>query len=601
MYVEGKILYVQMARVKMTARRVDEDDAGASIQAASTPVTRSASRRTASKEETPLIQSKERRTVDSHLLFGASPLTKRDFEKYKDRGYLEDPECCRAGGNDITPVPQSGEIVLFEDFLLQGLRLPINDFVAEVLESFEVFFHQVTPDTFVWMSVYAWALASQGLKPNPEAFCRSFVLRLTSKKDKTTRKHPNFGCYTFEVGRRSVSPAAICKSSRDPNWTQRWFYYKVDADFRREHKSLLMVPLRVSFGVEMIMPLSSPSVKPALTAYACVCSQICMRDIVEEFVAYAVDPLRKEIDMPAVLKKQSPSKLIRLPYVFDPVIQGFKSPNAAWKKVVIKTTNSLVGEYTAKESEQIFASFPERSKKKLNRVFDAFKVSYADHENLHEKRSPPKAGTSRASERIAKLKEAAKDTPSPLCKEDLTSRLPKTPSIAKALKVLKEMKQKLPASKESISTAPLSFSSSDTESSDEPYIPALPRDERVFEAATPVSPGTFDEQPLGTQHKEKGDAGDTSEAHPEMPASEDINVDALGINWDQGLLRSISEATVPPFLEDKLKETSFDEIFDESKKNLTKVKILICFVYLALLLRIYFSDTKSLNVGNCNA
>ena len=123
--------------------------------------------------------------------------------------------------------------------------------------------------------------------------------------------------------------------------------------------------------------------------------------------------------MPAVLRRQSPSKLMRLPYVFDPVIQGFESPNAAWKKEVAKATKSLVGEYTAEESEQIFASFPERNKKKLNRVFDAFKVSYPDYEKLHKEKSPSKAGTNRASERIAKQKEIVKDTPSPLRKENL--------------------------------------------------------------------------------------------------------------------------------------------------------------------------------------
>ena len=157
------------------------------------------------------------------------------------------------------------------------------------------------------------------------------------------------------------------------------------------------------------MPQSSPSVKPALTAFACVCSQICMRDIVEEFVAFGVDPLRKEIEMPKVTKKQSSSKLMRLPYSFDPDFQGFKSPNAAWKREVAKTTKSLVGEYNVEESEKLFASFPERNMKRLNRVFDAFGVSYPDYTKLHiekikGKKSPSKAGTSRTSERITKKK-----------------------------------------------------------------------------------------------------------------------------------------------------------------------------------------------------
>ena len=153
------------------------------------------------------------------------------------------------------------------------------------------------------------------------------------------------------------------------------------------------------------------------------------------------------------------------------------------------------------------------------------------------------------------------------------------------------MKQKLPISKESVevSVAPLSFSNSDTgSSSGEPYIASLLQDDMVFEAATPVTPGIRDDQPLGAQDEVKGSAGNIPEAQPKKPAFEDINVDALGINWDRNLLRSISEATVPPLLEDKLKETSFDDIFNESKKNLTKVKFLICFEHSTFLLCIFF-------------
>ena len=58
---------------------------------------------------------------------------------------------------------------------------------------------------------------------------------------------------------------------------------------------MLMKPLRISFGVNRTMPYPSPGAETALEAYACVCSKVCMRDLVEEFVAFGVDPLRKKI------------------------------------------------------------------------------------------------------------------------------------------------------------------------------------------------------------------------------------------------------------------------------------------------------------------
>ena len=43
-----------------------------------------------------------------------------------------------------------------------------------------------------------------------------------------------------------------------------------------------------------------------------------------------------------------------------------------------------MGNYSASDSQKLFATFPDRPTKKINRVFDAFGVSYSDYENLHE-------------------------------------------------------------------------------------------------------------------------------------------------------------------------------------------------------------------------
>ena len=94
----------------------------------------------------------------------------------------------------------------------------------------------------------------------------------------------------------------------------------------------------------------------------------------------------------------------------------------------------------------------------------------------------------------------------------------------------------------------------------------------VFEAATPVTPAIPEDQPLGTQDEDKGNADNAAEASAKKPITEGINIDAFGIEWDQDLFRGISEATVPPAVVDKLKDAPFDALFDEAEKNLTNVK-----------------------------
>ena len=129
-----------------------------------------------------------------------------------------------------------------------------------------------------------------------------------------------------------------------------------------------MKPFRVSFGVVCPFRQASPRTKTALEAYSCVCSEIYMQDIVEEFVAYGVDPLQSDIEMPKVPKGQSSSMLMRHPFKFDHNFHGFDVPNAAWIKLIDRAMKEIVGDYSIADSEKLFASFPDREKKKLNRV-----------------------------------------------------------------------------------------------------------------------------------------------------------------------------------------------------------------------------------------
>ena len=126
----------------------------------------------------------------------------------------------------------------------------------------------------------------------------------------------------------------------------------------------------------------------------------------------------------------------------------------------------------------------------------------------------------------------------------------------------------------------------------------------AFEVTTSVTPGIPEDQPLGTQGEERGNtskshdgaakvSGD-SEARPgKEPATGGIDTDEFGIEWDQDVLCSVSEAIVPPHVEEKLKDAPLGKLFEDAGKNLTKVSFLICFKCFVHLLRTC-SDTKSL-------
>jgi hypothetical protein len=117
----------------------------------------------------------------SHLDFGKSTISKADFTKMVKSGYFSEDkkELIRFGGEETTPKPQKDEIVIFKSFLKAGLRFPLNRMIADVLKKFGIHFHQLTPNSIVRLSVYIWALRSQGWNhlPKVSAGCTSYITK----------------------------------------------------------------------------------------------------------------------------------------------------------------------------------------------------------------------------------------------------------------------------------------------------------------------------------------------------------------------------------------------------------------------------------------
>jgi hypothetical protein len=177
-----------MARVRSTAR-VGRD--GDEAEAAKTVPISEAMRRSGlvTAEDTPAAEATQADveevgseeefsygvpTKPSHLDFGKSTITEADLPKMMKLGYFSEAkkELVRFGGEETTPKPKKNEVVVFKSFFKAGLRFPLNGMIADVLKKFGVYLHQLTPNAIVRLSVYIWALRSQGVEPFNEVFCR---------------------------------------------------------------------------------------------------------------------------------------------------------------------------------------------------------------------------------------------------------------------------------------------------------------------------------------------------------------------------------------------------------------------------------------------
>jgi hypothetical protein len=180
----------------------------------------------------------------SHLEFGRSTITEDDMPKLMKLGYFSEAkkELIRFGGEEIIPKPEKDEVVVFKSFLKAGLRFPLNEMIADVLKKFGIYLQQLTPNAIVWLSVYIWALRSQGVEPFAEGFCRVHELHYQTKS-REDGLHENFGFYNFAYRKDAKSPVISYRTKWPAGWKTKWFYVKVD----EKKEKLVQSPLELIF------------------------------------------------------------------------------------------------------------------------------------------------------------------------------------------------------------------------------------------------------------------------------------------------------------------------------------------------------------------
>jgi hypothetical protein len=143
----------------------------------------------------------------SHLDFEKSTVSEADMPMMIKLGYFREAErkLIRFAGEETTLVPKDDEVVVFKSFFRVGLRFPLNEMIGEVLKFFEIYLHQLTPNAVVRLSVFIWALRSQGMSLDAEAFYRVHELHYQTKA-RADGLHENFGCYNFAYRKDTKAP-----------------------------------------------------------------------------------------------------------------------------------------------------------------------------------------------------------------------------------------------------------------------------------------------------------------------------------------------------------------------------------------------------------
>jgi hypothetical protein len=186
----------------------------------------------------------------SHLDFEKSTVSEDDMTMMMKLGYFGEAEkkLIRFAREETTPTSKDDEVVVFKSFFRAGLRFPLNELIGEVLDNYEIFLHQLTPNAIVRLSIFIWALWNQGMDPNAEAFCWVHELHYQTKA-REDGLHEIFCCYNFAYRKDTKAPVLSYRTKWPTGWKSEWFYIKADEKKREKLKTMVMSPLSLRFGM----------------------------------------------------------------------------------------------------------------------------------------------------------------------------------------------------------------------------------------------------------------------------------------------------------------------------------------------------------------
>jgi hypothetical protein len=322
--------------------------------------------------------SKDRPWRPSHTIFGKSTIKQSHVDAMRGR-YFRDMTIVRVGGDSSAPAPEVNEVVIYRSFLKAGLRFPLSRFLVEVLKTFQIFLHQLTPKAIIRMGLFVWAVRSQGLEPSTKCFCSMHELLYETKATGKEQYHNNFICYRF-VARSNASHLVPTFRKRWPRaWMEEWFYVKNDLIEREDIKEIIQRPIWSRFGLRRPKVTIDQNDEACQKAFSNICAFIGTRDVVQEHIAYKIWPLVEYWDMPKDTTAESTEGgLVRLKYTFR-FRDRFDEPNDDWLKSIEAISDELLGAYSRAEDDALSTAFGGRGKKRLNRVFDAIGFVYPNY------------------------------------------------------------------------------------------------------------------------------------------------------------------------------------------------------------------------------
>lgn len=181
-----------------------------------------------------LIALEKRKTLE----FGLSQVTQSLIDFYVRKGYFA-MGICRPPGAEVTLAPKDGEVVVFKETFVAGMRFPLDHILPSLFLPFNAKLHHLTPNAIVQLSKFLWAVGTSGVQLSTDVFCHLYELHSQTWKVFTEggddeSYEAQSGCCTFvprknnkKIGLKRLELSHSQKNKWEDDLAQYWFYAKI--------------------------------------------------------------------------------------------------------------------------------------------------------------------------------------------------------------------------------------------------------------------------------------------------------------------------------------------------------------------------------------
>jgi hypothetical protein len=282
--------------------------------------------------------------------FGASTIALGPIKEMVERGYFMDGEA-RVPGDEAVSELDNDEVVVYEDFFVAGLRMPLHPALADILLKFQAQLHQLMPNAMAQLSKYFWAVGSFRGEPSGNAFVKRYELHYEPKKVETAEgdMFAQDGCLNFNAKRDDGPKLSLAiKNQSSSGWTKYWFYHRV-LSLRSSigGKSMYALHLRMSaldYTVELEVECPDDDANDA--AFVQATATIRGRDTVEEFLACKMYPLAADFGFHGMAVGMMPMSKVQTPLPLL-AIEAVSTRGADRVFVVVEIEIEIFGQHQA--------------------------------------------------------------------------------------------------------------------------------------------------------------------------------------------------------------------------------------------------------------